>query len=64
MDQLFNVTNYKFRLAKYVTILVAIFIVSSCKTDKPMPHYQTKYHTDVPFDVNNLQNMSNKDEKN
>jgi len=64
MDQSFNVTNYKFRLAKYVTLFVVICIVTCCKTEKPMPHYQTKYHTSIPFDVNNRQNMSNKNEKN
>lgn len=26
------------------------FAFVSCKSEKPMPHYQTKYHTPVPFD--------------
>jgi len=45
-------------------LILLLFTMASCKTEKPMPHYQTKYHTSIPFDVNNRQNMSNKNEKN
>jgi len=37
-------------------LILLLFIMGSCRSDKPMPHYQTKYHTDIPFEIKNKKN--------
>lgn len=38
---------------KKLLLILLLMIMASCRTDKLMPHYQTKYHTDIPFEIKN-----------